>query len=373
MQQKAHETVLEINLNSLIHNLDYFRKKLNPKTKIMAMVKAFSYGSGSFEIASILQYHRIDYLAVAYADEGVELRKAGISVPIMVMNPDEQSYDAIIKHNLEPEIYNFRSLELLEKSIQSNLIPENKPVKVHIKIDTGMHRLGFLPEEINALIEKLKAIKSIYVQSVFSHLASSEDSKDDEFTRYQIDQFKKISAQIKEHSSHRIMMHILNSAGIYRFPEAQFDMVRLGISLYGVPSIKADEHNLKNVNTLKSTISQIKNIKKGETIGYNRSAKAENEITIAVVPVGYADGLNRKLSNGKGKVYISGKAAPIIGNICMDMCMVDITGIEAKEGDDVIIFGKDHPISELADALETIPYEVLTNISRRVKRVYYHE
>ncbi len=373
LQQKAHETVLEINLNALVHNLNYFRKKLNPETKIMAMVKAFSYGSGSFEIASILQYHRIDYLAVAYADEGVELRKAGISVPIMVMNPDEQSYDAIIKHNLEPEIYNFRSLELLEEAIKSNIIPENKPVKVHIKLDTGMHRLGFLPEETDKLIEQLQKIKSIYVQSVFSHLASSEDSSDDGFTNYQIDQFKKISAKIQENATHKIMMHVLNSAGINRFPNEQFDMVRLGIGLYGVPSVKSDKHSLKNVSTLKSTISQIKNIKKGETIGYNRSTKAENDMTIAIVPVGYADGLNRKLSNGNGKIYINSAPAPIVGNICMDMCMVDITGLKANEGDDVIIFGKEHPITELADALDTIPYEVLTNISRRVKRVYYHE
>ena len=373
LQQKAHETVLEINLNALVHNLNYFRKKLNPETKIMAMVKAFSYGSGSFEIASILQYHRIDYLAVAYADEGVELRKAGISVPIMVMNPDEQSYDAIIQHSLEPEIYNFRTLELLEEAIKSNIIPENKPVKVHIKLDTGMHRLGFLPEETDILIERLQKIKSIYVQSVFSHLASSEDSSDDGFTNYQIDQFKKISAKIQENATHKIMMHILNSAGINRFPKEQFDMVRLGISLYGVPSVKSDRQNLKNVSTLKSTISQVKNIKAGETIGYNRSAKVENDMTIAIVPVGYADGLNRKLSNGKGKIYISNMPAPIVGNICMDMCMVDITGLKVNEGDDVIIFGKEHPISELADALDTIPYEVLTNISRRVKRVYYHE
>ena len=373
LQQKAHETVLEINLNALIHNLNFYRKKLNPETKIMAMVKAFSYGSGSFEIANILQYHRIDYLAVAYADEGVELRKAGIKVPIMVMNPDEQSYDAIIKHNLEPEIYSFRSMDLLREAIKTNIIPENKPIKVHIKLDTGMHRLGFIQEEIDKLIDRLNDIKSIYVQSVFSHLASSEDPADDDFTRQQIEGFKQMAAKIREQSDHYIMMHILNSAGISRFPDAQFDMVRLGISLYGIPSIKSDEFYLENVSTLKSTISQIKKISAGETIGYNRKGKAEKEVIIAIIPVGYADGLNRRLSNGKGKIYINGKAAPVIGNICMDMCMVDISDIDAKEGDDVIIFGKEHPITELSDALETIPYEVLTNISRRVKRVYYHE
>jgi len=373
LQQKAHETVLEINLNALINNLNYFRKKLHPETKIMAMVKAFSYGSGSFEIANILQYHHIDYLAVAYADEGVELRKAGITAPIMVMNPDEQSYDAIIKHNLEPEIYNFRSLDLLEEATRINIIPENKPVKVHIKLDTGMHRLGFLEKEIDQLIDRLLTIRSIYVQSVFSHLASSEDPNDDDFTRYQIEQFQIMSSKIQDKSDHHIMLHILNSAGTSRFPNAHFDMVRLGISLYGIPSTVSDKDKLENVSTLRSTISQIKIVYSGESIGYNRATIAEKDITIGIIPVGYADGLNRKLSNGVGKIYIQNTAVPIIGNVCMDMCMVDITGMDLKEGDDVIIFGKEHPITELASALDTIPYEVLTNISRRVKRVYYHE
>ncbi len=373
LQQKAHETVLEINLNALVNNLNYFRKKLQPETKIMAMVKAFSYGTGSFEIANILQYHHIDYLAVAYADEGVELRKAGITAPIMVMNPDEQSYDAIIKHNLEPEIYNFRSLDLLEEATRVNIIPENKPVKVHIKLDTGMHRLGFLPNEIDQLIHRLLAFNSIYVQSVFSHLASSEDPNDDDFTRYQIEQFQSMSARLQEKSDHHIMLHILNSAGISRFPKAQFDMVRLGISLYGIPTSTADRNNLENVSTLKSTISQIKTVQAGESIGYNRATITDTDITIGIIPVGYADGLNRKLSNSVGKIYIGETAVPIVGNVCMDMCMVNITGMDVHEGDDVIIFGKEHPITELATALDTIPYEVLTNISRRVKRVYYHE
>lgn len=373
LQQKAHETVLEINLNALVHNLDYYRKQLNPGTKIMAMVKAFSYGSGSFEIANILQYHQIDYLAVAYADEGVELRKAGISAPIMIMNPDEQSNDAILKHSLEPEIYNFRSLGMLEETIKRSILPDNKPVKVHIKLDTGMHRLGFLPEEIDSLISRLSGNKAIYVQSVFSHLAASEDPKEDDFTRYQISQFETMAEKFKKQLRHNILRHILNSAGISRFPEAQFEMVRLGISLYGVPTAENEMGKLENVSTLKSTISQIKRIRQGETIGYNRTAKAEKEMTIAIIPIGYADGLNRKLSNGNGRVYINGIAAPVVGNVCMDMCMIDITGIEAREGMDVIIFGKEHPISELASAIGTIPYEVLTSISRRVKRVYYHE
>lgn len=373
LQQKAHETVLEINLNALVNNLNYFRKKLNPNTKIMAMVKAFSYGSGSFEIANILQFHRIDYLAVAYADEGVELRKAGIKTPIMVMNPDEQSFDAIIKHNLEPEIYNFRSLSLLEEATRTNIIPDNKPVKVHVKVDTGMHRLGFNKDEIDPLIERLQKMKSIYVQSIFSHLASSEDPSDDAFTAIQIELFKHMAWRIMEHSDHYILMHILNSAGISRFPDAQFDMVRLGIGLYGVSSSPEENEQLENVSTLKSTISQIKIIPAGETIGYNRRWKAEREMRIAIVPIGYADGLNRKLSNGVGRLFINHKPVPIVGNICMDMVMVDVTDIDVQEGDDVIIFGNEYPVSELAKQLETIPYEVLTSISRRVKRVYYHE
>ena len=373
LQQKAHETVLEVNLNGLIHNLDYYRRKIKPGTKIMAMVKAFSYGSGSFEIANILQYHRVDYLAVAYADEGVELRKAGIQVPIMVMNPDEQSFDAIINQNLEPEIYNFRSLKLLLEAIKTNIIPDNKPIKIHIKLDTGMHRLGFLADEIDRLIEVLLTNKYIFVQSVFSHLASSEDTNDDEFSKFQIQQFNTMSEKIRARSDHHILKHILNSAGISRFPYAQFDMVRLGISLYGISSVASDLQQLENVSTLKSTISQIKIVPAGSSIGYNRKWVVEKDTTIAIIPVGYADGLNRKLSNGIGNLYINSKSVPIVGNVCMDMCMVDISNIEAKEGDDVIIFGKDHPLTEHAEALDTIPYEVLTGISRRVKRVYYHE
>jgi alanine racemase len=373
LQQKAHETILEINLNALINNLDYYRRKLKPETKIMAMVKAFSYGSGSFEIANILQYHHVDYLVVAYADEGVELRKSGIKVPIMVMNPEEQSFDDIIKHNLEPEIYNFRSLHLLEKAIRRNIIPENKPIKIHIKLDTGMHRLGFLSDEIDELIANLSKINSVYLQSVFSHLASSEDSDDDDFTDSQVGQFKAMAEKIKTHSDHHIMMHILNSAGITRFPQYQFDMVRLGISLYGVSSVISNKDSLENVSTLRSTISQIKKINPGETIGYNRTWKAEKEMIIAIVPIGYADGLDRKLSNGKGRLYIKGVEAPFVGSICMDMCMIDITGIDVNEGDDVIVFNSEHPITILARDLDTIPYEVLTSISRRVKRVYYHE
>jgi alanine racemase len=236
-----------------------------------------------------------------------------------------------------------------------------------------MHRLGFCEDEVDELIEKLSLLNMIYVQSVFSHLASSEDPRDDDFSRAQIEKFRRMSDRIKAHADHPVLLHILNSAGISRFPDAQFDMVRLGISLYGIATASVDENMLEHVSTLKSTISQIKHIPRGETVGYNRTWKADEDMKIAVIPIGYADGLNRKLSNGKGSLFIHGSRAPIVGNICMDMCMADITGIEAREGDDVTVFGKDHPITELAEALDTIPYEVLTNISRRVKRVYYHE
>ena len=373
LQQKAHETIFEVNLTALIHNLNYFRGKIEPGTKIMAMVKAFSYGSGSFEIANILQFHRVDYLAVAYADEGVELRKAGITLPIMVMNPDEQSFDAIIKHNLEPEIYNFRSLKLLKKAIRKNIIPDNKPVKAHIKLDTGLHRLGFVSEELDELIDLLKGNRHIYVQSVFSHLAASEDPSEDDFTKQQIGLFREMSDKIKSHTHHPVLMHILNSAGINRFPDAQFDMVRLGISLYGISSNPTDTDKLKNVSTLKSSISQIKTIQKGETIGYNRKGIAREEMKIATIAIGYADGFNRSLSNGVGSVLVHGKFAPVVGNVSMDLCMIDITGIEAEEGDDVIIFGENYPVAELAKATNTIPYEIMTGISRRVKRIYFQE
>ncbi len=373
LQQKTHETVLEINLNALVHNYNYYKSRVGPQTKIMVMVKAFSYGSGSFEIANVLQFHRTDYLAVAYADEGIELRKAGIRTPVMVMNPDEESFDDIIKHSLEPEIYSFRVLGLLEKAIRRNIIPPNKPVKVHIKLDTGMHRLGFENKDIDKLLQRLHKNKYIYVQSVFSHLAASDDPAHDKFTNEQIVSFEEMSEKVVTNIDHPVLKHILNSAGILRFPEARFDMVRLGIGLYGVSNNKEEQKHLHNVSTLKSTISQIKGIKKGETVGYNRSWKAKKDMVIAIVPVGYADGLNRMLGNEKGRLFINKQQAHIVGDICMDMCMVDVTNIKAKEGDEVIVFGKEYPISKLAEDLKTIPYEVLTSISRRVKRVYFQE
>lgn len=373
LQQKTHETVLEINLNALVHNLNYYRTRITPVTKIMAMVKAFSYGIGSFEIANALQFHRVDYLAVAYADEGVELRKAGIIVPIMVMNPDEQSLDSIIQHSLEPEIYSLRVLELLEKVIRKNSLPRNKPIKIHIKLDTGMHRLGFQEEEMDELITRVTTNRMIYVQSVFSHLAASEDPEADDFTRMQFDRFVRMSRRIREAVDHPVLFHILNSAGITRFPEYQFDMVRLGISLYGVANNQNDQGQLENVGTLRSTISQIKTVHPGESVGYQMSFKATEPVRIAIVPIGYADGLKRRMGNGRGSLIVNGQPAAVVGQVCMDMCMVDITQINAEEGDEVIIFGKERSISDLAREMDTIPYEVLTGVSSRVKRVYYHE
>jgi len=373
IQQKAHETVLEINLNSIVHNLNYFRSKIKADTKIMAMVKAFSYGSGSFEIANILQFHRVDYLAVAYADEGIELRKAGITMPIMVMNPEEQSYDAMIQYNLEPEIYSFRVLNLFEETLKRSDRTNHQPIAIHIKLDTGMHRLGFEEADINELIVRIQNNKHVTIKSIFSHLAASDEAEHDDFTWLQIKKFNAMSEQIKSHFAYPIIKHILNSAGISRFPDAQFEMVRLGIGLYGIGANATEQAQLQNVSTLKTSISQIKNIPANETIGYSRKGIAKRDMQIATVPIGYADGLSRKLSNGKGKMMVKGQAAPIVGNVCMDMCMIDITDIKANENDEVIVFGDALPITAVANDVGTIAYEVLTNVSRRVKRVYYQE
>lgn len=373
IQQKAHETILEINLNAIIHNLNYFRSKLKPDTKIMAMVKAFSYGSGSFEIANVLQFHRASYLAVAYADEGVELRKAGITLPIMVMNPEQQSYNTMIQHNLEPEIFSFRILNMFDEAIMRSIRDSKEPFPIHIKLDTGMHRLGFEEKDLNELIERIRNNKNLNVRSVFSHLSASDEAEHDAFTQHQINLFSEMSKKLISHLDYPVLRHILNSAGIIRFPEAQFEMVRLGIGLYGIGSSDAEQIRLQNVSMLKTIISQIKNIPANETIGYSRKGVAKTNMTIATVPIGYADGLSRKLSNGRGGMLVNGSFAPIVGNVCMDMCMLDITGISASEGDEVFVFGDKNPIAKIAKDMGTIPYEVLTNVSRRVKRVYWQE
>jgi alanine racemase len=367
LQQKSHRTVLEISLEAIENNLNYFRSHLQPKTKVMAMVKAFSYGSGSFEIASFLEHQRIDYLGVAFADEGVALRKAGIKLPIIVMNPEEGSFENIINFNLEPEIYSFRAIKIFNEVLEHF---SYKDYPVHLKIDTGMKRLGFLPAEIDTLVKTLKQNPSLKPRSIFSHLVASEDAQLDHFTQEQIDLFSEMSAKIQKIYSHQIIRHILNSSGIERFPNGQFEMVRLGIGLYGISSKKTIK--LHNTSTLKSHITQIKWVEKHESIGYNRKGILDRDSKIATIPIGYADGLNRKLGNRVGRVFINGSYALIIGNICMDLCMVDVTDIEANEGDEVVFFGPEIPISELAEKIGTIPYEVLTSVSQRVKRIYLH-
>jgi alanine racemase len=370
LQQKAHETVLEINLNALVHNLNYYRSRLKPETKIMAMVKAASYGSGSFEIANVLQFHHVDYLAVAYTDEGIELRKSGITLPIMIMNPEVASFDLMLKYKLEPEIYNFRLLNQLQDILKKH---EGDPFKIHIKLDTGMNRLGFTEEDINELVVRLNNNRNIKVQSVFSHLSSSDEVEHDGFTNMQIQHFKKLSQKIINNLTYPVMRHILNSSGILRFNESQFEMVRIGIGLYGFSSTANEQNQLQQVATLKTAISQIKHVPMNETIGYNRKGKLKRDTVVATVAIGYADGINRRYGNGTGKMLVNGKPAPIIGNICMDMCMLDITDIQAREGDEVIVFGPELPVTVLAEATGTIPYEILVNISQRVKRVYFQE
>jgi alanine racemase len=375
LQQKTHETVMEVNLSAIVNNLNHYRSLLKPGVRIMAMVKAFSYGSGSFEIANVLQFHHTDYLAVAYADEGIELRKAGITLPVMVMNPEEQSYDSMIQYNLEPEIFSFRVLNLFDEAARRNKMLEegDRKLNVHIKLDTGMHRLGFEEQDINELVVRIRNNKNLCIRSVFSHLAGSDEEEHDEFTTIQIHRFAEMSAAITSHFDYPILRHVLNSSGISRFPSGQFDMVRLGIGLYGIGASAEEQAKLQHVSTLKTTISQIRQVPKGDSIGYSRKAYAKENMQIATVPIGYADGLSRKLSNGKGKMMVNGKPAPVVGNVCMDMCMIDVTDIAANEGDEVVVFGEEYPITRIAHDLGTIPYEVLTSVSRRVKRVYYQE
>jgi len=373
LEQKVHKTVLEIDLNALVHNLQVFQSLLKPTTKVMAMVKAFSYGSGTFEIANVLQYHRVDYLTVAYADEGVELRKAGISLPIMVMNPEARSFETMIRYHLEPEIYSLSLLEKFSKAVEQYSASKN-PHSIHIKIDSGMHRLGFEPQEIPALNEALKKMPLVFVESVFSHLAASDEPENDDFTRQQIERFRQASQELCKGLNYAVMRHILNSGGIVRFPEAQLDMVRLGIGLYGVDTTGKIQEQLQQVSTLKSTVAQVKKVAAGESVGYSRRFVAKRDMRIATIGIGYADGIDRRLGNGNGRMLLRGELAPTVGNICMDLCMLDVTNIPgAAEGDEVIIFGKELPIQEVARQAETIPYEILTGISARVKRVYFQE
>lgn len=372
IQHKTHQTVLEIDLGAMVHNLNLMRSMVKPETKVMAMVKAFGYGSGSFEIANILQFHHVDYLAVAYADEGIELRKAGISLPIMVLSPEEQSFDAMIQYGLEPEIFSVRSLQLLEDAIKRKGVLSS-PLNLHIKLNTGMNRLGFSERDINGMVIRIKNNPQLRIASVFSHLAASENQEEDVFSREQIARFEQMSKTILPHFDYPILRHICNSFGIIRFPDAQYEMVRLGIGLYGVAPESPIKARLRNVSTLRTTISQIHTLKPGDTIGYGRTEKVKSDMRSGTLPIGYADGLSRKNGNRQGSVLINGHRAPIVGNVCMDMCMVDVTGVPCQEGDDAVIFGEDYPIEEFARNSETIPYEVLTNVSERVKRVYFQE
>ncbi len=368
LEEKIHATVLEIDLGNLVRNYNYFKSLLKPQTRIMAVVKAFSYGSGGFQIASALAHNLVDYLAVAFTDEGVELRKNGIKVPVMVMNPDFSDCGRMIEYNLEPEIYSFRGLDLFIDMVRSMGIA-NYPV--HIKLDTGMNRLGFSSRETGRLSALVSRCEEIRVVSVFSHLAAADESSHDEFTLQQIRLFRELAGTVKRALNYPVLTHILNSAGIERFPEAQFDMVRLGIGMYGISAL--GKNRLANVSTFRSVISQVKEVPSGNTIGYSRAFKATGNMRIAVVPAGYADGLDRRLGNGTGRMVVNGRKVPIVGNICMDMCMVDISGVDAGEGDEVMVFGESNSIDDIAGLLSTIPYEIFVKISGRVRRIYIQE
>ncbi|MGI6479362.1 MAG: bifunctional UDP-N-acetylmuramoyl-tripeptide:D-alanyl-D-alanine ligase/alanine racemase [Salinivirgaceae bacterium] len=368
LQERRHRTIMEVNLDALISNLRYFRSTLNKDTKVIAMLKAFGYGSGSHELATVLQHHRVDYLAVAFTDEAVQLRESGIKTPIMVMNPGIETFPEIVEYNLGPEVFGFDFLENFNNYLAKISI-QNYPI--HIKIDSGMNRSGFKPFEIEKLCKVLKNFKNVRVMSVFSHLAAADDPQFDSFTLQQIADFKQISERISAELNYSFFRHILNTAGTERFPQFQFDAVRLGIGLYGISF--ENNPSIKQVVTLRSQIMQIKEIEANETVGYSRKGVVNRKSTIATIPIGYADGYRRILGNGKGKMLVNGKIAYTIGNICMDMCMLDVTGLDAKEGDEVLIFGEDLPIYEIAESMGTIPYEVLTGISSRIKRVYYRE
>ena len=363
---KSHDTILEINLNALEHNLNVYRGLLPAGVKLMAMVKAFSYGSGSFEIANLLQFNHVDYLTVAFADEGVDLRNGGITLPIVVMSPDENAFDAIVHHKLEPEIYSFRVLNsFLRYLLQQGL----KDFPVHIKVDTGMHRLGFMPEEVDELLAILKNQDAMKVQSVFSHLASAGNAVDNDFTESQIHLLDVFTTKLKEELGYSFIRHIAATSGIDLWPSAYFDMVRLGIGLYGI-DMDRDDLPVREVSVLKTNVTQIKELAANETVGYNRAGMLQRASRTATIKIGYADGYDRRFGNGVGKMSINGQLVSTIGNICMDMCMLDVTDINVNEEDEVIVYPD---IKEAALAIGTIPYELLVNISQRVKRVYFYE
>ncbi|MCK9256265.1 MAG: bifunctional UDP-N-acetylmuramoyl-tripeptide:D-alanyl-D-alanine ligase/alanine racemase [Bacteroidales bacterium] len=368
LQYKNHLSIIETDLNSMKHNLDFFKSKIGDKTMLMVMVKAFSYGSGYREVASFLQHNRVDYLAVAFADEGIELRKLGIHLPIMVMNPNIRAIHSMIKYKLEPEIY---SLKILKEFIDEIKLSNVEDFKIHIKLDTGMHRLGFCKNDIPKLRELINSCEKIKIASVFTHLSGSDSENFDYFTHEQINEFDKNYLEICQAVKYKPIRHVLNSSGILRFPQYKYEMVRLGIGLYGLlPNIT---NELIPVAVFKSEISQIHKINSKETVSYNRSGKINQDSVIATIPIGYADGFDRRLGNGNWEFIVNGKKAKTIGDICMDMCMIDITNIQAKEGDEVIVFGLENSVIKMAEKLNTIPYEIITGISERVKRVYFEE
>ncbi len=371
LQARHHETVLEVNLDAVVHNFNQYRAMLRPETGMVAMVKASGYGAGAFELARTLQSHGAAYLAVAVVDEGEELRRAGITMPIMALNPKVTDYDSLFANRLEPEVFSF---EMLDEIIREGAKRGIADYPIHVKFDTGMHRLGFLKENIEELCSSLSKSNVVKVRSVFSHLATADCLDMDDYTLGQLNLFTEICEEMKRRLGYPFMRHILNSAGIARFPQWQFEMVRLGIGLYGIDTLGIPETaNLRQVSSLRSIIISIKNWTAGTSIGYGRRTILDHDAIIATVPVGYADGLDRHLSNGKGVVWVNGVLCPIVGNICMDACMIDITGANAKVGDSVEFFGDNLPVETMSDALATIPYEVLTSVSPRVRRVYYRE
>ncbi len=370
LEEKVHQTVLEVNLNAVTHNLKFYQQMLQPGVRLMAMVKAFSYGSGSYEIANLLQFHKIDYLTVAYADEGAELRKAGIQLPIMVMNAEEVTFDMLVQHSLEPELYSFSILSSFEQYLRDAGITH---YPVHIKLDTGMRRLGFEEQELDALCRHLQQSVQLKVQSVFSHLAASDSPEHDDFTRQQASQFTRLCNTLQKALPYPFLRHLANTSAIHRHPDLQLDMVRLGIGLYGVDEHPGIAPQLRNVSTLNTTVAQLKQVKAGDTVGYSRGSRVTRDSVIATVRIGYADGYPRNLSLGQGKMWVNGHLVPVIGKVCMDMTMLDVTGVPVQEGDTVQVFGEQLPVARLAKWAGTISYEILTGISQRVKRVYYEE
>lgn len=366
--QQTHETILEVNLSAMVDNLRYFRGLLQPQTRLMAMVKAFAYGAGSVEVSKALQESQmVDYLAVAVADEGAELRKAGITLPIVIMDPELSALDLIIENNLQANIYSLSVLDDIIRAAESKGLED---LPIHIKIDSGMHRLGFYKEDIPTLVERLRMQKAVRVVSVFSHLAGSDEAQFDAFTQEQAQYFSTCADQLQNGLNYPIIKHICNTAGIERFVQYQYDMCRLGIGLYGLSFVGA---GLRNVCTLKTTILSIKTVPAGSTVGYSRKTQLNENRQIAVIPIGYADGFDRRFSNYGGEVLVRGQRCPVVGNVCMDQAMIDVTGTDAQVGDYAIVFGDQMPLQALAEKLQTIPYEILTSISRRVQRIYYYE